>query len=373
MSITVRTRKLQNGSRSLYLDFYEKGKRWTENLNLAFVPEVNEDAKRINENAMKKAVAIKAERVLGKMKEPEEEQLTPLLSDWMQTYLNKLAKNIKPDSLRHHTILVRTINEYLESRHKSNLHVSQFSKTLYKGFLAYLKDEYTVKRGKNEYKLHPTTLFNKQRQLDQLLNAAVKDGQLSENPGKQIEKGERYKKSSRTIEYLTIEEVKKMAEAPTHSERTKIGFLFCCFTGLRLSDLQALTWGNIQYTAHGMEIRMQMQKTKIQLVIPLNRNALKWMPERNGKDKLEKVFDLPERTTCRTRVKALAKRVGITKNINFHTSRHTFATLSLAAGIDLYTVSKLLGHTNIKTTQIYADVLAESKYEAVSKVNGLFE
>ena len=184
---------------------------------------------------------------------------------------------------------------------------------------------------------------------------------------------EKFKKIKSNREFLTKEEVKLMAETQTWSPRTKAGFMFCCFTGLRLSDLMALTWGDIYFTATGMEIRLKsMKRTGRQLVVPLSKKALEWMPERDGKAKTEKVFDLPERTTCRTCVKALAKRAGIQKDINFHTSRHTFATMLLAAGTDLYTVSKLLGHTSIKTTQIYADVLAETKLDAVSRVNAIF-
>jgi integrase len=230
-----------------------------------------------------------------------------------------------------------------------------------------------VKRGENEYELQPMTLFNKQRQFNQMLNAAVKDGYLAENPYKRLSKSEKFKKPSESLEFLTKDEVKLMAETKTWSPRTKAGFMFCCFTGLRLSDLMALSWGDIHCTSTGMEIRLKaQQKTGRTVVIPLGENACKWLPKREGKSKTEKVFDLPERTTCRTCIKALAKRAGITKNINFHTSRHTFATLLISAGSDLYTVSKLLGHTSIKTTQIYADVLSETKLDAVNRVTSIF-
>jgi integrase len=373
MKITIRTRKIRNGNESIYLDYYDSGKRWVESLNLYLVPEVDKNAKAMNKAAMDKAVAIRAERVLGKQREPEEDQHTPLMSEWMETYVGKLAKRLKPDSLRHHHILVRTVNDYLSKVRKKQLTVNQWDKKLYNGFLSYLKNTYKVKRGENEYELQPMTLFNKQRQFNQMLNAAVKDGYLAENPYKRLSKSEKFKKPSESLEFLTKNEVKLMAETKTWSPRTKAGFMFCCFTGLRLSDLMALTWGDIHCTSTGMEIRLKaQQKTGRTVVIPLGENACKWLPEREGKSKTEKVFDLPERTTCRTCIKALAKRAGITKNINFHTSRHTFATLLISAGSDLYTVSKLLGHTSIKTTQIYADVLSETKLDAVNRVTSIF-
>ena len=92
MSIEIRTRVLKNGSQSLYLDCYENGKREYEALHLYLVPEVNEDAKRENKNAMKKAVAIKAERLLGIHKEaksPDETALrkaSPVFYEWLLDY-----------------------------------------------------------------------------------------------------------------------------------------------------------------------------------------------------------------------------------------------------------------------------------------------
>lgn len=374
MSVTIRTRELANGCRSIYLDIYESGKRRTEYLNLYLKPEVDDKAKSENDNAMKLAVATRAERFLGKEKEVDSDIHGTLLSEWMERYVSNLASRLKPDSLRHHQILVRTVNDYLAHIHKRSMMTNQFDKKIYTGFLVYLKDTYRVQRGDNHYELHPTTLFNKQRMLNQMLNAAVKDGQLAENPFKQLENNEKFKKPARNIVFLTKEEVMRMAATPAQSWRTKVGFMFCCFTGLRLSDLSALRWKDIRHTDSGMEIHLtSMQKTGKPLTVPLNRNALKWLPERQGKQADDKVFDLPERTTCRVCVKALAKRAGITKDICFHTSRATFATLLLAAGTDLYTVSKLLGHTSVKTTQKYAEVLLSSKSDAVNKMSGLFQ
>lgn len=64
-------------------------------------------------------------------------------------------------------------------------------------------------------------------------------------------------------------------------------------------------------------------------------------------------------------LKRWAKHVGINKNITFHCSRHSFATLAINSGVDLYVVSKLLGHTNIQTTQVYAKIVDESKNKAI--------
>ncbi len=322
---------------------------------------------------MRRAIGIKAQRELKQEKEGNRDFQTPIFSDWAEAYLAKLQRTLKPESLRHHRILVDTIKEFLKSKGKKNFRVSQFDKSIYLKFMAYLKGEYRVKRGNNSYPISQTTLFNKQRMLNQLINAVVKDGHLVSNPYHNLDNSEKAKQPKTDRVFLTKEEVKKIAAAPTHSPRTKQGFMFCCFTGLRLSDLQALRWKNIRQTSGGgLEIRLGQKKTERQVIVPLGKKALEWLPGRGNAKDDEHVFDLPERTTCRVCVKALAQRAGIDKDINFHTSRHTFATLALAAGTDLYTVSKLLGHKSIKTTQRYAEVLMDTKVDAVGNMEKIF-
>lgn len=160
--------------------------------------------------------------------------------------------------------------------------------------------------------------------------------------------------------FLTIEEVRAMAAVKEVEDRIKNPFLFACFTGLRLNDVRTLTWDKIE---NGV-IMLRQHKTKQLVQIPLNK-AAKFMPPRTG----PRVFmDFP---TCETwygkKIKQWAKLAGITeKNVSFHVSRHTFATLCLAAGGgDIFTVSKLLGHTKITTTQIYCKSLDEGRRKAI--------
>ena len=86
----------------------------------------------------------------------------------------------------------------------------------------------------------------------------------------------------------------------------------------------------------------------------------------------QKVFELTILGVCNRCLKKMAADAGITKNVSFHTSRHTFAVLTLAAGGDLYTVGKLLGHTSINSIQVYADVVMETKVEAISRISNYF-
>jgi len=166
--------------------------------------------------------------------------------------------------------------------------------------------------------------------------------------------------------YLTLEEVKKMAATKCSRAQAKNSFLFGCFTGMRISDIKKLEWKDIE----DGYISFIQKKTGNAERLPLSAQAKLILDEQKRLQNAnsEKVFSLPHRNAINSWLKNWAKRAGITKRISFHKSRHTFATLSLISGIDLYTTSKLLGHRDLRTTQIYARVVDEMKVEAVTRL-----
>ncbi len=153
----------------------------------------------------------------------------------------------------------------------------------------------------------------------------------------------------------------------------KNAYLFSCFCGLRISDIIGLKWKNVYIDNGQYRLEMVMQKTKEPIYLPLSAEALKWIPERGMKAAEDHVFDLPSPTYINVILKPWAKAAGIDKHFTFHTARHTFATMMLTLGADLYTTSKLLGHTNVKTTQIYAKIVNKKKDDAVSLVDNIFD
>ena len=122
-----------------------------------------------------------------------------------------------------------------------------------------------------------------------------------------------------------------------------------------------------------VRIEITMQKTKEPLYLPISDEALKWLPERSEAGDSDFIFPLTHEGTVNDTLQHWAKVAGITKHISFHTARHTFATMMLTLGADLYTTSKLLGHTDVKMTQVYAKIINRKKDEAVNLVNGLFD
>ena len=365
MSIEIRIRVLKNGSQSLYLDCYENGKREYEALHLYLIPEVNEDAKRENKNAMKKAVAIKAERLLGIRKEaksPDETALRKASPAYSQNYIKNVWK------------LIAIMHQYMKYSHKSGIRLIDFNKNVYMGFLNYMRDIYvSPKSPSNPQKLAQSTMHQMQTTLNTILNKAVRNGLISANPFASLDIRERVSKAESNIVALTKEEVMSLASVETGSPATKQCYMFCCFTGLRHSDISNLRWKDIRQTDAGLAIYLpRMQKTKHPILIPLGKKALEWLPDREDKSEDSLVFNTPQICNCDRALKHMAKRAGITKVLGFHTSRHTFGTLAILAGCDILTVSKLLGHKSVKTTQIYASVAMQMRTDAVKRVEKVF-
>ena len=136
-----------------------------------------------------------------------------------------------------------------------------------------------------------------------------------------------------------------------------------------MSDIRNLKWGAIGKMSDGSkQVEMIQQKTKAPIYVPLSDNALDWLPEKGRKGANDKVFELPHTSTIEKWLAKWAEDAGINKHITFHISRHTFATLGLTYGADIYTISKLVGHSRIQTTERYAKVIDENKRKAVNLI-----
>ena len=172
--------------------------------------------------------------------------------------------------------------------------------------------------------------------------------------------------------YLEIDEVKKLMNTPCNDEQTKMAFLFACFCGLRLSDIKDLKWKDIKSGEDGTVVSKIQVKTQQSIIVPLSANALEWLPDRGDSKGEDFVFTLPSHFSINRSVKKWARDAEIEKNVTFHLSRHTFATTLLTLGADIYTTSKLMGHKNLRTTQIYAEVVNKKKVEAVNLMDKVF-
>jgi len=175
------------------------------------------------------------------------------------------------------------------------------------------------------------------------------------------------------LKYLTIDQIKAIEVTPCKNPAVRIAFLFACFTGLRISDLQALRDGDIQHNGERLEIHYRMQKTQKHQVLVLGAQAVRYLQEARALHEYrpagnDKVFALPSVSHCINVLKVWGNAAGIPFGITTHCARHSFAVLSLQSGVDLYTLSKLMGHADIATTQIYAKMVDSMKTAAMDKL-----
>lgn len=167
--------------------------------------------------------------------------------------------------------------------------------------------------------------------------------------------------------YLTEEELNKLADTPCDIPVLKRAALFSALTGLRHCDIQKLRWSEVQKDGDNYRLNFTQQKTKNVEYMPINEQAYRLCGTPQDPDRL--VFeDLTDAAWISKPLQRWLTAAGITRKITFHCFRHTFATLQLANGTDIYTVSKMLGHTNVKTTQIYAKVVNDKKNQAANAI-----
>lgn len=368
--IRLRMKDLNNGNKSLYLDIYRDGKRSYEYLKMYIIPETDDEARKRNQATLIAANAIKSQRIIAMTNgeagiKKADDKPKVLLADWLQTYKERQKKRGRKDEAQ-----INTSIRILTEMGCENMTMDDVDKKFCQDFIDYLRDGYKTRKGE---KICTNTACNYYRGMNGALNAAVREELLKINPFTRLGSSDKLKVPESKREYMTIDEVKKLIATPMENENIKDAYLFSCFCGLRFSDIKGLKWENIFCDSGQYRLQVVMQKTKAPIYLPLSSEALKWLPVRNGKGAEEKVFSLPSNNMVNLLIKPWAEAAGITKHFTFHTARHTFATMMLTLGADLYTTSKLLGHVDVRMTQVYAKIVNKKKDEAVNLVNGLFD
>ena len=356
---------MSDGSKSLYLDIYRNGKRTYEYLKLYLIPGTDNNTRRQNEITMAAANAIKSKRIIeltsGEAGIVNHTDKVYLL-DWMQTYLEYQEKRDKKGIGQ-----IKAVTHILKEYAGERFLLDRVDLAFCQGYIDYMLTTFRPK-GKP---IAASTRNTYYQIFNGALNTAVRAKRLLRNSFNEMEKSEKPKMPESVRSYMTIEEVRALIATPVQDGRVKNAYLFSCFCGLRISDIVGLKWKNVFVDNGQYRLAVAMQKTKEPIYLPLSNEALKWMPEREDKAADDHVFSLP--SNINQYLKPWAEAAGITKRFTFHTARHTFATMMLTLGADLYTVSKLLGHTSVRMTQVYAKIINQKKDEAVNLVNGLFD
>lgn len=377
--VKIRLKELKSGSKSIYLDCYVNGVRKYKFLNLYLRPEVSREDKKWNKKQMQLANAIKAQYIIDIQNGEfgfKDKNRTRKLN--FIAYCEDMAAKYEANGQTSCAVLMRSAILRMVRYKGKNITFNHINKEFLIGYINFLNNEtrdFDKECKDQDRKPKPLSDVYKEALFARImvaLNQAERDGIIIKNPGKDIDRKLKPHSEQKVRCYLTIEEVKQIIECEYRPDNdVKSAFLFCCFSGLRFSDVKKMTWGEITVTNDGQaQLETKMKKTGKSIWVPLSDNAIKWLPERGEALDTDLVFaKLPEQSSnADSRLKTLIRKAGITKNVTFHVARHTFATLTLTYGADLYTVSKLLGHSNIRTTQIYAKIVDESKRRAVNLI-----
>ena len=367
--VRLREKELANGVRSLYLDIYVNGKRSYEFLKLYLIPETNPQAKVQNENTMRAANTIKLNRILEITNNKAGLKNTSirakiLLKDWMETFRQaQEQKGVKDQKLIHNTVHALTA-------YNINVAMRDVNRDYIIGLTNFLRNDYRSPRGK---KLKDYSVINYLGCLRNALNMAVREDVIADNPIMKLSAQDKVKAPESQREYLTVEEVQQLEATDSPYPHIKQAFLFACYTGLRCSDVRTITWGKIVKDGEKYRLHTVMFKTKRPFYIPLSKKAMQWMPERGDKTDDDLIFEnIPVQVNTKLYLQPWLDKAGITKPITFHCSRHTFGTMMLTLGADIYTTSKLMGHTKVEVTQIYAKIINKKKDVAVSLIDQAF-
>ena len=248
----------------------------------------------------------------------------------------------------------RMLCEFIKDLGGKDIEIRSVTEELFEEYRFFLK-----KKG-----LRGSSINNYLCWLSRLMFRAVSQRIIRYNPFEHAE----YEKVEKAIRFLSKRDVKKlmaMKICDSDAELARRMFIFSCFTGLAIADMERLKFSHIQTAADGRRyIRKERQKTKVESVVPLHPIAetiLNRLREEEEQAVKEKDGDLVfprdcSRSVMNNKLSTVGLACGIRQRLSFHMARHTFGTLSLSAGIPIESIAKMMGHTSITSTQIYAQV-----------------
>ena len=255
---------------------------------------------------------------------------------------------------RNHTYSDKMLRDWIENKGRKDILIDAVTGDLFEEFRFYLKKKRFTAKTVNRHLCW----------LCRLMYRAVSKRIIRYNPFEDAT----YEKEERKIRFLQKSDVAKLMALKVNdkeAEQARQMFIFSCFTGLAIADMERLKFSHIQTAADGRRyIRKERQKTKVESVVPLHPIAetiLNRLREEEEQAVKEKDGDLVfprgcSRSVMNNKLSTVGLACGVRQRLSFHMARHTFGTLSLRAGIPIESIAKMMGHTSITSTQIYAQV-----------------
>ena len=361
-TVTLRTRPLKNGMLSYYLDYYPgyrdqetmKSIRH-EGLNIyIYANPKNERERNFNATMSEKAEAIRCRRFESIVNDRYDFfDRHKLKADFLEYYRRQLRKHDqKWEFVYHH------FYNFVHGK----CTFEEIDIDLCNKFREYLLNAKQLRRDGRISKNSASGYWSTFRGLLKIL---YRNQLIKTNINDFLDKIET---EDTPKDYLSVEELYKLAETPCKKPILKTAALFSCLTSLRISDILSLQWHEIvDFAAGGKCVHTMTQKTKTEDIIPISEEALQligYSPEKTGL-----VFKGLKRSWTQHPMKEWIRKAGITKNITFHSYRRTYATLQGAAGTDIRTIQSNMAHKSITTTQRYMKVVDSNKREASNRIS----
>ena len=253
----------------------------------------------------------------------------------------------------------KNLRDFIENKGVQDISIVTITESLFEEYRFFLK-----KRG-----LKASTVNTNLCWLSRLMFRAVSSRIIRCNPFENA----KYEKAEQKIRFLQKSDVAKLMALRVidkEAEQARRLFVFACFTGLAIADMEHLQFGHVQTAADGQRyIRKERQKTKVEFVVPLHpiaetiishcRNAQAGNVEQQAvKEKGDSLVFQPHcsRSVMGKNLSIVGKACGIRQRLSYHMARHTFGTMCLSAGIPIESIAKMMGHASISSTQIYAQV-----------------
>ena len=377
--VSLRKKKISKGRKSLYLDFYppiphsETGEPTRreflglyifEKCKTPFDKQHNIETLKISESIRQKKENFLNKPEIYSQYEKEKLLLKELGEKCFLEYFKMLAYKRKDSN---HSNWVSAYN-YLSDFANGTLQFKNLNVPLLDEFKEHLLKAKSKRSSKTTLAQNSAvSYFNK---VKAALKQAYKDGIIQEDLNAKVQPitAEETRK-----EFLTIEELNSLVKTPCNNLLLKSAALFSALTGLRFSDIQKMTWRMVELVnGEGYFLNFKQKKTKGIEVYPISEqayNLTEGMKNPKGMPQEKNVFEgLKYSAYHNKHLYQWIGAAGITKDITFHCFRHTFATLQLFNGTDIYTVSKMLGHKDLKSTQVYAKIVDKAKRTAADKI-----
>ncbi|HCR75399.1 MAG TPA: recombinase [Chryseobacterium sp.] len=372
MKISLNKRKLKDGRISLSIEYYRgsevnsEGKRRHlrsfENLDTYLFSEPKTPAeKKHNKEGLSFAENVlaikKAEYVQGKF---DLKNTTKSKRTFLAFFEELTEEKQKQDSSNNYGNWFSTL-QHLKKIVSKNVTFDEVDENFIKRVKNYFEKEALTK---SDLPLSQNSKYSYFNKFKAAIRQAFDEGYLTINYATKVKS---FEQAESQREYLTFDEVQSLAKTECKYDVLKRAFLFSCLSGLRWSDINTLVWSEVRDEGEFCKINFRQEKTDGVEYLYISKQARELLGERS--DLQDRVFrGLKYGMTYNTEIVRWCNRAGVAKHITFHSARHTNAVLLLENGADIYTVSKRLGHREIRTTAIYAKIVDNKMKEAAEMI-----